>query len=258
MKYFFRIYRDRFWRLLLLNLVYFCLILPLLLLLYICLNAYTGISVGDASVADVLPGLGFFLSLFSAESDAGRTAVTAAVIVSCLLFGPLKYVFESELIGFYTGEHSFFADVLSSLRKKLPQALLFGLLDLCVLARTITNLCGLFSPGWPDAVSAVLRVFSGIVLLFWISFRRWMFLLSAGCDLRVWPLLKNSFLLTASDFGKTSQCTLACAVIWAVTFLTLPIVTVVLLPLFSYSAAALAAACFLYPTVEKRVLNKKE
>ncbi len=255
MKAFFRVYRNRFWRLTLFNVVYFCLELPLLLVFYICLNAYTGIYVGDSAVADVLPGLGFFISLFPTSTPVGRAFVIACVAIAAVLFGTLKTVLYRTEIEFYTGEYRFFADVLSSLRKKLPQTLALGLLDLLVLGRTVSNLCGVFGLGWPPAVSALIRVFSLIVLLFWLAFRRWAYLLSAACELRLWPLLKDSFLLTTSGLGRTSLCTAACALIWGLTFLTLPLVTVVLLPLLSYSASSLATVCSLYPYVAEHIIK---
>lgn len=257
MRDFFRIYRDRAWRLTLLNAVHFCLVLPLLLVLYICVNAYSGIFVGDGSVADVLPGLGFFISVFSYETSAGRALVIASVALSALLFGPMKFVLYHTELGFFTGEYRFFADVLSSLRKKLPQALLLGLLDLLILGRTVSNLCGVFIIGFPQTVSMILRVFSLIVLVFWLAFRRWMYLLCASCELRAWPILKNSYLLMLSGLGRTSRCTAACVLIWALTFLTLPLVTVILLPLFAYSASSLAAVCSLYPVVREKVLREE-
>ncbi len=258
MKAFFRIYRDRFWQLTLLNIVYFCCVLPLLFFLYICLNAYTGILVGDSSVADVLPGLGFFMPLFSYSTNAGRVIVIAVSIVSVLLFGPVKCALFMVQSLHFTGNYRFFADVWSKLRKKLSQTLILGLLDILVLGRTIANLCGVYFPSGTGALFLLLRVFSLIVLLFWLIFRRWLYLLSANCNLRLWPLIRNCLILTVSGLGKTSQCTAACVLIWALTFLTLPIVTVILLPLFSYSAAGLATVCALYAVVKEKVLRDAE
>ena len=258
MKNYFRIYRDHGWRLTILNLVHFCFVLPLLLVLYICVNAYTGILVGDSSVADVLPGLGFFMPLFSYSTSFGRALVVTAVILSALLFGLLKFVHYRLQILLFTGQYRFFSDILTDLRRRLPQAFALGLLDLLILARTITNLCGVYSFVRSPALSAVLHVFSLIVLLFWIAFRRWIYLLSAGCTLRLPQLFKYSFLLMTVSFGKTSQSTAVCALIWAIVFLTIPIVTVVLLPLCAYAATSLATVCCLYPIVQKQVLNKPD
>ena len=255
MKTFFRIYRDRFWRLTLHNLVYFCVSLPLLLVLYICVNAYTGINVGDAAVADVLPGLGFFLSLFSFLSGGGRALAIAFVALSALLYGPMKFVLYHVEISYLRGDYRFFADSLAALKRKLPQALLLGVLDLLVLGRTVANLCGLYGFVLSGTMAVLLRVFSFVVLLFWLTFRRWFFLLAAACELRLRDLLKDSFLLSVSGLGRASQCTAACVLIWAVTFLTLPLVTVVLLPLVSYAAASLATVCSLYPLAERQVLR---
>ena len=258
MKTFFRIYRDHAFRLTLCNGAYFCLILPLLLLLYICVNAYAGILVGDGSVADVLPGLGFFMALFSSGMSTGRVWIIISAVLSAILFGPAKFTLFRINICSYNGSYRFFADVLAVLRRKLPQVLLIGLLDLLVLGRAISNLCGIFSTGAPQLLAVLLRIFSLIVLLFWLSFRRWMYLFSASCSLRIWPILKNSFLMTVSALGKSSQCSAACALIWAVVFLTLPIVTVVLLPLCAYALTSLAAVCSLYPFVEKNVIRPEE
>lgn len=255
MKAYFRVYRNRFWRLTLFNIVYFCVALPLLLVLYICLNAYTGINVGDSAVADVLPGLGFFISLFPTSTLIGRVFVLISVAIAAVLFGTMKTVLYRTEIEFLTGNYRFFADVLSDIRKKLSQTFVIGLLDLLVLGRTVSNLCGVFGLGWPPAVSVVIRVFSLIVLLFWLAFRRWVYLLSAACELRLRPILKNSFLLTVSGLGRTSLCTAACALIWGLTFLTLPLATVILLPLLSYSASSLATVCSLYPYVEEHIIK---
>ena len=257
MRAFFRVYRNRFWRLTLFNAVYFCLTLPLLFVFYICVNAYTGIFVGDASVADVLPGLGFFMAVFSLDTATGRALTLIAIAFSALLFGPLKFTLYHLEIGYFTSANRFFSESLSALRKKLPQALLLGVLDLLVLGRTLTNLCGLFSAAWTPLLSALLRAFSLIVLLFWISFRRWMYLLSASCTLRILQILKNGFLLTVSGLGKSAQCSAACAVIWAISFLTVPIVTVVALPLLAYSSSSLFTVCSLYPLVHAKVCKEE-
>ncbi len=256
MKAYFGVFRNRFWRLTLFNAAYFCAVLPLLLILYICINAYTGINVGDSAVADVLPGLGFYVSLFAASTAAGRVFVAAAIVLSAILFGTLKTILYRTQIEFFTGQYRFFGDVLAAIRIKLPQTFVIGLLDLLVLGRTVSNLCGVFSVGWTPALYTVIRIFSLIVLLFWIAFRRWMYLLAASCELRLWPILKNSFLLSASGFGRTSLCTAACLTVWGITFLTLPLVTVILLPLLSYSASSLAAVCCLYPYAAEHIIKK--
>lgn len=256
MKSFFRTYRDHAWRLTLFNAAYFVLVSPLLLILYICLNAYSGILVGDSSVADVLPGLGFYMSVFSFETALGRALTITAVALSALLFGPVKFLMLRMEIGFCSDQYRFFADDLALLRKRLPQTLVFGIVDLLVLGRTITNLCGVFDFGWQQTILLLLRIFSLIVLVFWIAFRRWMYLLSASCDLRIRQILKNGFLLTAACFGKNAQCSAACVLIWAITFLTLPIVSVVLLPLCAYSASSLTAVCSLYPIIQSKVLKE--
>ena len=257
MKHFLNIYRNRFWRLTLINFAYFILVSPLMLIFYICVNAYTGIYVGDSSVADVLPGLGFFMSLFSMDTAIGRVLTVAAVVLSAILFGPLKMTVYHIETGYFTSSNFFFSDTLSELKKKLTQTIILGILDLLILGRTLTNLSGIFTFEWTPILTVLLRLFSLVVLLFWLTFRRWAYLLISTCQLRFFQILKRSFLLTVSGLGKSSKCSAFCVLIWAIVFLTIPIVTVITLPLFAFAASSLATVCTLYPLVQSTVFRGK-
>lgn len=260
MRSFFRIYKEKFWRLTLLNAVHFCLTLPLLYVLYVCINAAAGVSAGE-SVVDVLPGVGFYMTLFSVQSTTGRIFLIAAVVVSALLFGPLKFVMAGVHCACYTGRYRYFADVLTALRRKLRQALLLGLIDSLVLGRLLLNISGIqlfaHNPVLGSA-SLLLRVVSLIVLLFWLQIRRYFYILAFSAELGTWALLKNSLILSVSAFGGCSKATAACVLIWALTFLTVPLATVILLPLCAGTAASLANVCCLYPIVELRVLHRPQ
>lgn len=260
MRSFFRIYKEKFWRLTLLNVVCFCLTLPLLYVLYVCINAAAGVSTGDA-VVDILPGVGFYMTLFSVQSTTGRAFLIAAVVASALLFGPLKFVMAGVHCACFSGRYRYFADVLSMLRRKLPQAFLLGTIDVLVLGRLLLNLSGIqlfaHNPALGSA-SVLLRVVSLIALLFWFQIRRYFYILAFAAELGTWALLKNSLILSVSEFGRCSKATAASVLIWALTFLTLPLVTVILLPLCAGTAASLANVCCLYPVVEQRVLRRPD
>lgn len=259
MRKFFRIYRDKFWRLTLLNLVCFVITLPLCMILYICANAVLGIAEGDA-VVDILPGLGFYMSLFAVETRAGSIAVYAAVAASALLFGPLKFTLTGTIWDFRAGRYRFFADVLSRLRKKWRQAMALGLIDVIVIGRLATNIAGIqlfYQGGFPPWLLMGLRWLSVFALLFWALIRHYMYAMSYAAELRLWPLLKNCYILAFSSFGRNAECTAAAGLIWALTLLTVPLATVILLPIFSYSACTLATVCAVYPGIETYVLGGK-
>ena len=257
MRRFFRVYREKFWRLTLLNLVYFLCTLPLLLALYVCVNAALGIAEGDV-VVDLLPGVGFYMVAFGTESALGRGIVLGLMGLSALLYGPLKFTVTGTVCSFYTGKYRFFADILARLKKKWGQALLLGVIDTLVVGRLASNIAGiqLFAQvPWAETLLAVSRWFSVFALLFWLMIRRYFFILSYSAELKLWPLLKNSYILAFSAFGKNAETLAASWVIWALTLLVLPLLTVILLPLFPYVGSLLATVCGVYPAVEKYVLS---
>ena len=259
MKTYFRIFRDQFHRLTLLNFVYFVLTLPLMFVFYVCVNAAFGVSAGEA-VADILPGLGFYMTLFSAGSRAGHILVLASIIVSALLYGPLKYLYCCTLRAFFCGEYRFFSDVFAQLRGRLIQSMLIGLADLLIFGQLFGNLTGapiFMALPANGAMRLLIRAFSLIALLFWIQLRRYLFVMEASAKLSFGALIKNSAILSVVELGHSGKSLCVSILVWGITFLTLPLVTVILLPVCAYSVNLLSEVCILYPEIERRVLKDK-
>ena len=249
MKKFLEITRFQHHKLTVINIVYFVLTLPLLFCLYVLANTAFGVSAGEA-VVDVLPGLGFYMSLFAGWS---RWVLLLAIAVSGLLYGPVKCLFFELLLAFYRGEYRFFTDIWSKNLKKLNREVPAGILDLLICGLLLGNLSGFFT--WPVRVHWIILLGSGIALIFWLQVRRYLFLMTAATDLGFWPCFKNSVILSVSGLGNAGKSIAGIIVIAAITYLIIPIITVVVLPIAYYWTNFMFMSCCLYPEIERTVLR---
>ena len=249
MKTFFRTYYDHFWLFVLLNIITFILTLPLLLIVYLWVNAAFGIAANEA-VVDILPGLGFYMSLFAGWS---RWTMLLVIAASGLLYGPAKCLFFEMTVAFYRGDYRFFSDIWLKTHEKLSREVPLGLVDLLICGLLLANLSGYFA--WPMSVQWIIRLGSAIALIFWLQVRRYLFLMLAVSDLRLWPCFKNSVILSVSGLGKAGKSIAVSIVIAAITDLSIPIITVVVLPIAAYWLNFLSMTCCLCPEIEHRVLR---
>ena len=250
MRKFWEILKLNHRKLTLFNIIYFLLTLPLLFCLYVLVNTAFGVA-AEGTVIDVLPGLGFYMSIFSGWS---RLSILLLIVASGLLYGPVRCFIQAYLISFYNADHSFFADIWLHVNRKLGREVPLGVLDLLICGFALANLTGFLS--WPGAVQWIIRFGSAIVLIFWMQVRRLIFMMVVCSDLKVWPILKNSIILSVSGLGDMGRSITVSIVIWGITYLTLPLITVIVLPIAAYWLNFLNMTCCLYPQMRRYVLRE--
>jgi hypothetical protein len=249
---FWEIYFRKFWRFVTVNLIYFVVTLPMLLYFYYTANGYFAAIMGD-SYTDLLPGVGFIAALVSGFPKWLDVLLLA---LSAVLYGPIKmgvtYVFRN----FTREEHAWISDIWDKAWENKWQGLVLGILDILLSLLLTNNIFGSFASD-SSGVGVVLlisRYLSAVLLVLLLFVRHYSYLIAISVELPLRGVIRNSCLFIIMGLGRNILALLACAAIWAVTLFTLPIVSVVAIPLLTYSLAGFASVYICYPTVKKYII----
>lgn len=252
---FFELYFRKFWRFLTLNLWYFLITLPMLLYVFYTLNGYFADrlkEIGDGVI--LLAGVGFIANVFSFVPQFLNIPL---LVVSVLVYGPITMGFTYILRNFAREEHAWMSDFWSRAWSNVRQGLFFGVADLLVLWICLNGMFGGIAEAGKNvgyALSVILSVICGLVLLVWLFMRHYTYLMAVTVNLNVFHILKNAWLFVFLGFGRnvlSSLVTLACIV---VTFLLAPLLTIILLPLFFFSFSWFCTVFTCYPIIKKYII----
>lgn len=242
---FLKIYYRKFWRLAAVNVLYFIAVFPL---------AGVGYGVMAVKFRDGLTGADVLVSLLSYLPGP---VLLFAVIISALVYGPLKmgvtYVYKC----FFTGEHVYVTDVCVYALSNAKQGLAFGCLDLTVTAVLMYNIFNDLSlSGWMGTALDMARYISMTMLGMYVMIRHYFYLMAVSGEFRIGEVIKNSILLSVLKLGRSLGLCMACGVVWGVTLLSVPAVTVIFVPFAVYSVCGMMTVMLCWPSIDDYVVNR--
>ncbi|MGI5936714.1 MAG: hypothetical protein ACOX7I_07935 [Oscillospiraceae bacterium] len=203
--------------------------------------------------SDMIPGIGFYATVLA---YIPQRLYIPILILSILLYGPVKmgvtYVFRN----FAREEHAWLSDVFSRALSNLKQGLFFGILDFVVVTVLLNSIfVGYTSEITTGIVIAyILKYLSIFFLVVYLFMRHYFYIMAVTVELSVFAIIKNAWLFTVLGFGRNILTSISCIVIWCLTLFTLPLVTVAALPLFTYSLCGFATVFVCYPIVKKYII----
>lgn len=249
---FWEIIFRKFWRLVTLNIIYFLVTLPMLLYFYYTANGFFASYLGDNYV-DLLPGVGFIAAMVS---DIPQVLYIPLLVISVILYGPIRMGMTHVYRNYTREEHAWISDVWSKALENWKHGILFGVLDFLITILLVNNIIGGFTSN-NNGVAAMLMAsrYLSILLLILLAFvRHYSYLISVCVVLPARAIIKNSLLFVVMGLGRNILATAACLVIWLLSLFTLPLISVVCLPLLTYSLCGFATAYICYPTVKKYII----
>lgn len=249
---FWEIFFRKFWRFVSLNAIYFIITLPILLYFYYTANGFFVSYFGDSYV-DLLPGVGFIAALVSSVPSVLDIPL---LVISVLLYGPVKMGMTYVYRNFTREEHAWISDVWVKAKENWKQGLALGLLDFLITLLLINNIVGGFVPQ-SDGVGIVLlasRYVSIVVLVLFLFVRHYSYLIAVSVELPLRAVIKNSMLFIVMGLGRNIIASASCAALWLISLFTLPLASVVCLPLLTYAASGFAVVYVCYPTVKKYII----
>ncbi len=250
---FLELYFRKFWKFITINLLYFFITLPMLVYVFYLVN---GIFADRLAGTDtiMLAGVGFLASLFSFVPTA---LYTPLLVISVLLYGPFTMGMTYMFRNYAREEHAWLSDFFSRAWSNARQGIIFGLLDILLVWLFINGIFGNIAAVGKNAgyaMSVVLSVVCAVALVIWIIMRHYTYLMAVTVNLSVVRILKNAWLFTVLGFGRNLLSLLVEIAMLVVSVLLAPLVTVILLPLFSYSFTWFATVFTCYPIVKKYII----
>ena len=256
---FFELYFRKFWKYVLVNLIYMAVLLPILFYIY-------------ASVYGVL--YYFFLDLGFTPEQVERIwtpmlhmttayysrlplAVTnTLMILSALAYGPCRAGVTYVLRNFYQEKHAWISDIWDKAKENWKQGLFFGLLDVLVFFLAFFNMS--YDPEGgltlPLTISKYLTVLAVVLYCF---MRRYIFLMIVTVHLNIRSVLKNAWLLMMIGIFRNVGGCLLNLVLWlicyALVLLVHPLFEVLLLMMFSLTN--LINVFSAYPLIQKYMID---
>lgn len=233
---FFRNLGTRFFKLILLNIVFFVLVLPFYCWFINRINMYCVDK--NIGIIGMLPAV-----ISYAAGSFPEWLCVLLFVISALVLGPACAGLTYVVFRYASGEHAWVvSDFIDVAIKNLIQALPIGLLDVIVAYATQAYLFSEELPG-------LLLVLWCILLYLYIGFRSYIYILIDWTDLSLFDKCKNAIIL-----GLISG--------WRITVLILVIIALliaagyidfILVPVFAFSFFSFSACALVRPVLKKHL-----
>ncbi|MCL2343608.1 MAG: hypothetical protein FWC62_06905 [Firmicutes bacterium] len=250
----------KFWLLILLNLIYFVILLPLLTAAYFLLYGYmaslimqTGAqTAGGVDPSQVtlplLPGM-----LLTVAQSLPIWLSAALLAASAVFYGPASCGLAFMLRNFALQEHVWVSDFFVKLKENFKQGLALGLTDillLCLFAFDLTYAAG----SGASFILLILRYVSGALLVIYLFMRNYFFIMAVTFRLKVSQIFKNAFFLAALGWKRNLLILLINGALFALVLFVSQFAELVLAPVLLFSLTGFVSVFTCFPVVKKYLL----
>ena len=238
------------------NIFYFLVTLPLLIVVYFTVNGYfADIIISESGeFQDMLAGVGILASIVNYIPSF---LYLPLVIISAILYGPatmgITYIFRN----FAREEHAWMSDFVSRGWANFRQGVFFGLLDIIVVYLLANGILAdlIVGTGTAAAVgSIVLRTLSVIALIVYLFMRHYFYMTAVSVNLSCFAIIKNAWLFVVLGFWRNVVAGVACLLVTVLCFLTIPLVSLITLPFLYYSLTGFIVVFTCYPVVKRYII----
>lgn len=258
---FFELVWRKFGRLILLNLIFFIVILPLVCCFYYMFYSLLSNVLLEAGVDLAQEGIGLNLLpqlLLSLAYSIQPWLRIALVVLSAVCYGPAMCGYTFMLRNFARQQHAWNSDFWDRSLKNFKQGLFFGLLDLALLAVFAFNLSiNTAAAGNLAGIFTLVRYLSFALLLLYLFMRNYVYLLAVTFELNVFQILKNAWIFSVIGLWRNLLVLVVnAALIVACLLFTWP--ELILVPLFLFSLTGFVSMFTCYPVVKKHMIDPLE
>lgn len=244
-------------RLIGLNILYFIVLLPVIVCLYVNVYSmvFTIIGLSPESIETLPPMLDFCAVLYSYIPSVLHIPL---LVISLLLYGPatmgLTYMFRN----FVREQHTWINDFFVKARENWKQGLFFGILD--IIATVVLVFNWNYGSMWTgegtvDILVTVVRWISLLTYTVYFFMRFYTYQLAVTVRLPIRGILKNSAIFAILGLWRNLLATALILVIAFVSVMVNPLIDIVMLPLIMFSLCGLIAVFTTYPIIAKHVLE---
>ena len=149
-------------------------------------------------------------------------------------------------------------DFFYAIKRNFKQGFILGIADFIIICVLVYDIIA-YSANTANSFMMLVFFFASIAFaaIYYIM-RFYMYIQLVTCDMSIWKMFKNSFLLTALGF-KRNFVGLICAILFAVflfyAFLLLPQFSFILMCMFAFSFLTYLGVYCAYPVVKKYVID---
>jgi uncharacterized membrane protein YesL len=249
---FWEIFFRKFWRFVTINLIYFVVTLPMLLVAYLMAVGY--LSEYLPTIGDILTGAGILANIIPYIPSV---LYKPLVLISVILYGPATMGMTYILRNFARQEHAWMSDFFSRAWSNFRQGLFFGILDVIVVSLLSYSIFIGYGDGLGTWLPYIIKGFAIFALIVYLFMRHYFYMLAVTVNLRVRDILKNSWLFVVLGFKRNIWAGLVNILTWFVTLVVTPIIpalSVAVLMFLTYSFSGFATVFICYPVVKKYVV----
>ncbi len=258
---FFELYGRKFWRYVLINLIYLAVLLPFVMYLYATVYDrlyYLFLSMGftPEQVENVWTPFLYLTTLYYAYVPPVVTNILLAL--SILAYGPCRAGVTYVIRNFTQEQHAWISDIWDKAKENWKQGLLFGLLDMAVFFIAVFNLS--YRPdGGLTTMLRLSKYLTVLAVLLYSFMRKYIFLMIVTVRLHPLALIKNAWLLMMIGIFRNVGTGLLNLLLWVGSYLLVllvhPIFEVVFLPFLLLSFTNYLNIFAAYPLVQKYLVD---
>lgn len=259
---FWEIFFRKIWRLVTVNIYYFIITFPLLVVFHLTINQQYLIflhSSGliemfeDPAAIDIFTGVGFITVL---ATYIPRFIWIPLLVISAVLYGPATMGATYIYRNFTREEHAWTSDFFSRGLKNFKQGLFFGILDIvmvCVLSMGILGGASGGS-GFAPYLSVIIKILSVFALVYYLFMRTYMYIMAVTFDLSVFAIIKNAMIFVIVGFLRNIWATLVSIIAFLICFMSIPLMSLITIPFIFYSFTGFASVFICYPIIKKYLI----
>ncbi len=244
---FLQIYLRKFWHLAKLNML-FCVfnlpaLLPIIVLYLLFSGAYQGLLKGDSFFRIIM-----FLSF-----------CTTFLGIPVITTGPAQAGFTYVLRNYSRQDHAFiWSDFKEHAIKNLKQGLLISIIDFFVMLIFFIDIY-IYANAAIDSILLTISVFfAAFLFVIFLMMHLYIYPMLVTFELSLKNIYKNAFIFALLKFLPNIGILLLCFMLSAILFLLLPVLNILLLPFITFSTIGLITNFYVYPILEKYMINQKQ
>lgn len=213
---------------------------------------------------DHSPLMALYHGVFCTTTDLRVISTASAILMYCGLL--LIFTFGLSTIGMVynirnvcTGEHvDTWSDFFYAIKRNLKQGFVLGIIDFVIICALIYDIIA-YSANTDNSFMMLVFFFASIAFaaIYYIM-RFYVYIQLVTCDMSIWKMFKNAFLLTALGF-KRNIVGLISALIFGVfllySFILLPQFLIIFMCMFAFSFLTYLGVYCAYPVVKRYVID---
>lgn len=262
---FFELYFRKFWKYILINMIYMAILLPVIFYLYATAYDslyYLFLSMGftPEQVENIWTPFLQFTTVYYGTFPVFIT--NALLLLSVLAYGPCRAGISYVLRNYTREQHAWISDIWDKAKENWKQALLFGVIDVAVFFIALFNMNYQPDEGALTQFLTISKYLTVLAVLLYSFMRKYIFTMLVSIRLKATALIKNAWLLMMIGIFRNVGTSMINLFLWVISYLLVllvhPLFELVFLPFFLFSFTNYLNVFATYPLVQKYLIEPVE